>query len=159
MPPTGAPRPTNPPDELDRKITDLLLHDPRLPSSQIARQLRVPEATIRYRIRRMRRAGQMVSVTIPARERAIRASFFVKTVPSKSEGFIQELSANDHVSYLAVGSGTYDLYIHGTFDDEDAFLTFRNRTLGSAEAVTALECVQFVKIVHRLYPFAGFPAQ
>jgi Lrp/AsnC family transcriptional regulator for asnA, asnC and gidA len=149
---------TSDPDELDRKIMDMLLHDPRLPSTQIARQLSVPEATVRYRIRRMRDQGRMVSMTMPNNVRALRATFFVRTVPSKAEQLIADLSENPQVAYMAVGSGTYDLFLHATFDDEDAFLTFRNRTLGSSDAVSAMECLQFVKIIHRLYPFTGFPS-
>src|SRR5258708_2530585 len=120
-------------DDLDRKITALLIHDARLPSSQIARKLGVPEATVRDRIRRLKDQGRMATVTMPAlSEGTLRATFFVRTVPGKTDELIDELKGLESLVYLAIGSGTFDVFCHGVFRDEDEFLQFRNRTLGGS---------------------------
>src|SRR5262245_32016429 len=79
------------PDYLHRRITGLLVEDARLPSSQIARKLGVPEATVRYRIRRMKDQGRMFTMTVPVSEGGVRASFFVRTVPGKTDALIASL--------------------------------------------------------------------
>src|SRR5579883_2585570 len=65
-------------DELDQGIMKLLLNDARLPSSQIARELGVPEATVRYRVRRLKSRGRILSVSMPTYRDVLRASFFVR---------------------------------------------------------------------------------
>jgi DNA-binding Lrp family transcriptional regulator len=120
--------------------------------------LGVPEATVRYRIRRLKDQGRMATVTMPAlSEGALRASFFVRTVPGKTDELIEELKGIESLVYLAIGSGTYDVFCHGVFRDEDEFLQFRNRTLGGSPTVAAMESMQIVKLVSRNYAWWGSP--
>jgi Lrp/AsnC family transcriptional regulator for asnA, asnC and gidA len=132
-----------------------LLRDPRLPSSRIARELSVPDATVRYRVRRLKAAGRIQSMTMPTRREPIRATFFVGSAPGKTDDLIETLSELECVVFVAIGSGPYDLCVHGVFQNEDEFLRFRNRTLGGSDQVTGLVSLQWVKVVTRRYGWTG----
>jgi Lrp/AsnC family transcriptional regulator for asnA, asnC and gidA len=143
-------------DDLDVKIMNYLRQNGRVPSSHIAREIGIPEATIRYRLKRLRSKGFIVTLTMPNMDRVaprVPVVFFVKTVPGDTMEFIETLKAMPAVRFLAIGSGHYDLFVSTAFESEDDYLDFRHRILGASSAVQNFELLQLVKVMSRTYDY------
>jgi Lrp/AsnC family transcriptional regulator for asnA, asnC and gidA len=143
-------------DDIDVRIMDLLRHDGRLPSSQVARELKIPEATARYRIKRLKTRGFLISMAMPnldQLQRRILVVFFVRTHPGKTLELAEQLKHMEAVRYLAIGSGHYDLFISTAFATEDEYLEFRHAILGASDAVESFQPMQLIKTLSRLYDF------
>src|ERR687886_2051706 len=90
------------PDELDRQIIRLLRADGRRSNREIARRLDVPEATIRYRVRRLVESGILkitASVDPEHLGYALTAVISVQVEPERINEATQEISAMPEVMW------------------------------------------------------------
>jgi Lrp/AsnC family transcriptional regulator for asnA, asnC and gidA len=141
-------------DDLDLKIMNYLRQNGRLPGSHIARELGVPDATVRYRLKRLKSDGFVIAMLVPNLDRVARRLlifFTVRTVPGKAMDLVHTLREQPEVRFLAMGSGHYDLFVSAAFHNEDDYLRFRHEVLGSSDAVEQFELLQLVKVFTRTY--------
>ncbi len=144
-------------DDLDRWIIAELRRDGRAPSAQIARKLGAPEATVRYRIGRLRANGLVVTMNMPTiadLENSRFVIFFVRTRPCAGVAFTETVKSHPDVRFVAMGTGYYDVYISAVFPSAEELLDFRDRFLGRSDAVERLETMQIIKVVSRAYDVA-----
>lgn len=97
-------------DELDQAIVRALSRDGRRPYGEIARALGVPEATVRYRVRRMRDAGalRILAVLDPVVAGQRAAQVQIRTSGSVS-AVAALLAAIDSIEYVVITSGAADI--------------------------------------------------
>ncbi|HET7036032.1 MAG TPA: Lrp/AsnC family transcriptional regulator, partial [Thermomicrobiaceae bacterium] len=110
------------PDELDRQIIRLLRADGRRSNREIARRLEVPEATIRYRVRRLIESGILkitASVDPEHLGYALTAMISVQVEPERIGEASQEIAAMPEVMWTAITAGAHDVMLMASFRNQD----------------------------------------
>ena len=141
-------------DSLDLNIIRLLQQNGRIAYSDIARSIDAPEATIRYRVKRL------------IDEKIIFISAFINTGKIKYENVayieievnpifleanVSELIAMENISYVASVTGEFDLMLEYIYQDNDDLLNFIN-SLKSNPNVKRLNSRTILKIHKAQYP-------
>ena len=141
-------------DQLDLKITEYLQADGRISYSHIAREIDVPEATVRYRVKRL------------LDEEIIKISAFINTGKLKYENVAYiELDANpdffettlhdlvdmEKVSYVASVTGEFNVMMEYVYEDNDGLLKFLNFMKGKQD-IRRLHTRTILKIHKAQYP-------
>lgn len=141
-------------DQLDLKITEYLQEDGRISYSHIAREIDVPEATVRYRVKRL------------LDDEIIKISAFINTGKLKYENVAYiELDANpeffdstlhhlinmEKISYISSVTGQFNVMLEYVYEDNDDLLNFLNFMKGKDD----IRCVYsrtILKIHKAQYP-------
>lgn len=125
-------------DQLDLQITEYLQADGRISYSYIAREIGVPEATVRYRVKRL------------LDEEIIRISAFIDTGKLKYENVAYlELDVNPlffestlhglvemrKVSYIASVTGEFNIMMEYVYENNDDLIDFINSLKGNQEII------------------------
>lgn len=141
-------------DHLDMQITEYLQIDGRVSYSYIARELGVPEATVRYRVKRL------------LDEEIIKISAFLNTGKFNYENVIyleldvdplfydstlQLLINMDKVSYIASVTGQFNVMMEYIYEDNDDLLAFLNFIKSKSE-VRKIHSRTILKIHKAQYP-------
>lgn len=141
-------------DSLDMQIIELLQTDGRLSYSLIARQIDVPEATIRYRVKRL------------LEEKIIKIGAFLNTgkltyeniafieldvIPAFYDNLLEELINNEQISYMASYTGSLNIMLEYIYKNNDELLTFLKK-LRAQEGVLKLDSRIILKIYKAQYP-------
>lgn len=107
-------------DELDTKIVQFLQQDGRMPYTDIAKQVGVAEATIRYRVQRLLESG---AITIQANlnldkleHRNIAVIGLLLSNLGQIDQVASELCSIDDVSYVVFVTGRYNLALEVVYD-------------------------------------------
>ena len=141
-------------DSLDLKIIELLQHNGRIPYRDIARSINTPEATVRYRMKRLLDDG---IITISAfintgKVRHENVSYIeIKVNPSFFETTLDELVGMENISYLSAVTGEFDIMLEYIYKDNEDLLGFIN-WLKQKNGVTALKSRNILKIYKAQYP-------
>ncbi|MEM7062818.1 MAG: Lrp/AsnC family transcriptional regulator [Cyanobacteria bacterium P01_B01_bin.77] len=141
-------------DQLDLNIIKLLQHNGRIAYSDIARSIDAPEATIRYRVKRL------------IDEKIISISAFINTGKVKHENVayieletesdfldddLNKLVAMENISYVASVTGDYDTMLEYIYKDNEDLLNFLNK-LKQNSNVKRLKSRTILKIHKAQYP-------
>ena len=95
-------------DKIDLQIIRLLQHDGRMASSEIAKTIDIPEATIRYRLKKLidKKFIQIVAAANPIKLGfGIAACISIEAEVSQVDHVISQLEKIDRVSYIAQMTG------------------------------------------------------
>jgi Lrp/AsnC family transcriptional regulator for asnA, asnC and gidA len=141
-------------DSLDLKIIELLQHNGRIPFRDIARSIDTPEATVRYRMKRLLDDGIItVSAFInTGKVRHENVSYIEITVNSDFfETTLDELVGMENISYLSAVTGEFDIMLEYIYKDNEDLLAFIN-WLKQKDTVTALKSRNILKIYKAQYP-------
>ncbi|MEM7771430.1 MAG: Lrp/AsnC family transcriptional regulator [Cyanobacteria bacterium P01_A01_bin.37] len=141
-------------DQLDLKIIKCLQRNGRIAYSDIARTIEAPEATIRYRVKRLLdeaiitisafiNAGKVKHENVAYLELEVEAIFF--------EASLRELMAMETISYIASVTGEFNLMMEYIYKDNNDLLSFLN-ALKSNPGVTRLNSRTILKIHKAQYP-------
>jgi Lrp/AsnC family transcriptional regulator for asnA, asnC and gidA len=141
-------------DPLDLQIIEYLQSDGRISYSYIAREIEVPEATVRYRVKRLLDAGiikisafvntgKLKYQNVAYLELDVDPVFFDKT--------LQTLITMDKVSYIASVTGNFNLMMEYVYEDNDDLLAFLNAIKGNREIKT-IASRTILKIHKAQYP-------
>ncbi|MGY4495510.1 Lrp/AsnC family transcriptional regulator [Pseudomonas sp. TE3610] len=138
-------------DALDTDIVRELQEDGRRPFREVARNLSVPEATVRTRVKRLQDQGilQILAFTNPAKlGDAKLALMFVNVAPQDHERVVDTLGRWTEVSYLSTTMGTADICVQVLCRDNDSLwaLKQRIRALPGVEDVRLMQEVKVHKI-------------
>jgi len=141
-------------DPLDLKIIELLQQNGRIPYRDIARSIEVPEATVRYRMKRLLddgiitisafiNTGKVRHENVAYIELRVKAGFFDKT--------LAELVAMESISYLSAATGEFDIMLEYIYRDNEDLLYFINWLKHNPE-IKNLNSRNILKIYKAQYP-------
>jgi Lrp/AsnC family transcriptional regulator for asnA, asnC and gidA len=141
-------------DLADRCIIALLQVDGRLPHTEIARRLGIPEATVRRRMKRMldERAIQIVAQPEPFKTGfGVRTIIGLKVQPGKLSEALAALRPMQQLRYIGVTTGAYDLVIETIFHDNKELRDFLLLTLGTIPGLQSSEISYLLDIAKWAY--------
>jgi Lrp/AsnC family transcriptional regulator, regulator for asnA, asnC and gidA len=141
-------------DELDRQVIRILQSDGRRPNTEIARELRVSETTIRKRIAQLVSRGLINIVAVPT-PRAVgmnlSAIIGISVNLPRIRAVSEDLKRQREVRYIGVSTGRYDIIIEAFFFNQQHFLDFISNRLGSLEGINSLETSIILDVVKFSY--------
>lgn len=110
-------------DELDRKIVQFLQQDGRMAYTDIAKQVEVPEATIRYRVQKLIESGAIsiqANLNLEKLEHRNIAIFgLILSNLGQVDQVAKKLSSLDEVSYVVFVTGKYNLALEVVYDSHE----------------------------------------
>jgi Lrp/AsnC family transcriptional regulator, regulator for asnA, asnC and gidA len=144
-------------DALDFGIVRELQDDGRRAFREIARNLSVPEATVRTRVKRLQDQGvlQILAFTDPSKwGQSKLALFFVDIAPDDHAQVVETLEKWSEVSYLSTTTGSADLCVQVLCRDDQGLWAVqqRVRSLPGVRAVRVLQEIKVHKIRFTLPP-------
>jgi Lrp/AsnC family transcriptional regulator for asnA, asnC and gidA len=138
--------PTSILDTLDYQIVRELQEDGRRAFREIARNVNVPEATVRTRVKRLQDLGilQILAFTNPSKlGQAKLALLFVEVDPQDHERTVDNLGRWSEVSYLSTILGDADLCVQVLCRDDEGLFALQQR-------IRALPGVREVRMMHEV---------
>jgi Lrp/AsnC family transcriptional regulator for asnA, asnC and gidA len=141
-------------DSLDLKIIELLQQNGRIPYRDIARSIDTPEATVRYRMKRLLDDG-IITISAFINTGKVRyenvAYIELKVEPDFFETVLQELVSMESISYLSAVTGEFDIMLEYIYKDNEDLLSFIN-WLKKKDVVAGLNSRNILKIYKAQYP-------
>jgi len=139
---------------LDLQIVQRLQQDGRMAYSKIARELSVPEATIRYRVNRLvddgiitisafLNTGKINYANVAYVELDVNSEFY--------EDLLQELIEMENISYLSAVTGEYNIMLEYVCQNNEDLLEF-TKWLKRKPEVNRLNTRVILKIFKAQYP-------
>jgi Lrp/AsnC family transcriptional regulator for asnA, asnC and gidA len=138
-------------DSLDIGIVRELQDDGRRAFREIARNLSVPEATVRTRVKRLQDQGILqILAFIDASKlgRARLALFFLDVDPKHHDAVVEILNAWTEVSYMSTITGTPDLCVQILCRDDEGLWELQQK-VRSLRGVIGVRTMQEIK-VHKI---------
>ncbi|WP_269931722.1 Lrp/AsnC family transcriptional regulator [Aminobacter sp. HY435] len=116
-------------DDLDKRLVTLLRHQARSSISDLAVDLGVSRATVRARMERLEKSGDIVGYTVILRadavDQAVRGIMLIEIEGHVSDRVIRALGGFSEVSEIHTTNGRWDLVVElrtSTLTDLDAVL-------------------------------------
>ena len=142
--------------ELDRRLIAILQRDAYRPNTDIARELRVGESTVRRRIQSLIRDGylKIIGVADPFRLGfAVWVVFALQVDPSRLDGVAREVGEMPEVAFVAVTTGTNDIWLHAMFRSNDDVYEFVTGRLGRIRGIRKCETATVLRITKRSFAY------
>jgi Lrp/AsnC family transcriptional regulator for asnA, asnC and gidA len=141
-------------NSLDLQIIELLQEDGRAAYSYIAKELDIPEATARYRVKKLideeiitigafLNTGKLSYANVAYLEMDVNPDFF--------EGIIEELVKMKNISYISSVTGELNIMFEYVYHDNDELISFLN-WIKSKKEVNRLNSKVILKIYKAQYP-------
>ena len=137
-------------DELDAKIIEILQKNGRASNAGIARHVRVSEGTVRRRLRRLIQEQYIRIVALPD---PIKMGFEsealvgVQVDPDKVDQVADDLMVLDEINWVAVTTGSFDIFAWATLTSPEALGIFLRIKVGVISGVRRTET--FVNLANR----------
>jgi DNA-binding Lrp family transcriptional regulator len=116
-------------DELDKRLVTLLRHQGRRSISDLAADLGVSRATVRARMERLEKSGDIVGYTVVLRadavDQAVRGIMLIEIEGHAADRVIRALGGFSEISQVHTTNGRWDLVVElgtSTLTDFDAVL-------------------------------------
>ena len=135
-------------DELDSKIIALLQEDGRASNAGIARKVGVSEGTVRRRLKRLidEEYIRVVALLDPVKMGyASEALIGIQVDPDKIDQVADDISGLDEISWVAVTTGSYDVFAWATLQSSMSLGIFLRTKVGTIPGVRRTET--FVNLV------------
>lgn len=140
-------------DLLDRQIIRFLQKDGRMSSSEIARQLNVPVRTVRHRIDRMVKRGD-ISPTVIVNPKnfgyQMAVDIFCQVEINKMAEIAEVLKEFHEVNYIALSFGDQDISVQALLEDSDKAFDFVQK-LADIPEVQRTKTILVPRIVKNTY--------
>ncbi len=143
------------PDELDLQIIAMLRADGRRSNREVARRLNVPEATVRYRVRRLTDSGILkiaASVDPEHLGYALTAVISLEVEPRLFVEASDTIAAMEQVMWLGITTGASDIVLTASFKTQDEMFTFVADKLAHIDGIKRVQtsvCMRVVKKSHQ----------
>jgi Lrp/AsnC family transcriptional regulator for asnA, asnC and gidA len=144
------------PDDLDKQIIRLLRADGRRSNREIARRLDVPEATIRYRVRRLIESGILkitASVDPEHLGYALTAVISVQVEPERISNAAFQVADMPEVMWAAITAGAHDMLM-ASFRDQEEMFTFLTDRLARIPGTLRTETSVALRILKKQHEWA-----
>ena len=141
-------------DELDRKIIALLQLDGRASNAKIAREVGVSEGTVRRRLRRLVKEDVVKVIAVPNLEKlgyATTALIGISTGPGKSDAVADAISAMEEAHYVAITTGSFDVFVWAGLESAESLGTFLRTKVGVVDGVQGTQTFVNLSIKKRAY--------
>ena len=129
-------------DELDTKIIEILQRDGRASNAGIARKVGVSEGTVRRRLKRLVQDEYIQVVALPDPAKMgyqSQALVGIQVEPDKIEQVAGDLSTLVEISWLAVTTGSFDIFAWATLPSAEALGIFLRTKVGIVPGVRRTE--------------------
>ncbi|AIF69392.1 transcriptional regulator [Palaeococcus pacificus DY20341] len=130
-------------DAIDRAILRLLQEDGRMSYSELSRRLKVPESTVRARVKRLVDGGiirKFAALINPFKAGySIIAFIAIDIEPSKVKDAVDKLSNLPEVDVLGIATGAHDVLMQVTVRDLQELENFLLEKLGKIEGIKSTE--------------------
>jgi Lrp/AsnC family transcriptional regulator for asnA, asnC and gidA len=149
-PPDDAPAPGL--DELDRAIVAQLAEDGRRPYRAIAKDLGVPETTVRFRARRLQREGVLTILAFlnPLKVGySVLASVLLRVEPDAHNRVVEALKAWPEVKYMSSCAGFVDIYTQIACRDHEDLWRLLSERIPAVGGVKETQTLMEIKL-HKL---------
>ena len=141
-------------DQLDLKIIGFLQKNGRIAYSDIARSIDAPEATVRYRVKRLL-DEEIISISAFLNAGKVKhetvAYIELEVDPSFLETRLKRLMSMEEISYIASVTGEFDVMLEYIYRDNIDLLTFLN-SLKRDKSIKRLKSRTILKIHKAQYP-------
>lgn len=145
------------PDDLDRQIIRLLRADGRRSNREIARRLDVPEATIRYRVRRLVESGILkitASVDPEHLGYALTAVISVQVEPERISDAAEQVAAMPEVMWAAITAGAHDVMLMCSFRNQEEMFNFLTNRLARIPGMLRTETSVALRVLKKQHEWA-----
>jgi len=145
-------------DELDRKIISLLEKNGRASNARIARDVGVSEGTVRRRLKRLISEKIINVVALPDPRKLgyeSEALIGVQVDPDKVDAVAGMISNLEHTRWVAITTGTYDVFAWATLPNAESLGRFLRDQVGAIEGVRRTETFVSLQVMKRE---SGIPA-
>lgn len=142
------------PDGLDMQIIRLLQEDGRRPTAAIARDVGLPEGTVRRRIDRLLRERTIQIVAVADDEKlglALHMLIGVQIDLQQVETIGSALCALPEVRWVGMTTGPYDYVIEGYFHSTRHFHDFLTTVIAQIPGVKRTESLTVLKLLKDIY--------
>jgi len=140
-------------DQLDYDIIQALHADARVAASEIARQTRTNERTVRKRIDRLVEDDviRLTAIINPlAFGYVTAADILLDADPAHEAEILQTLMSMPEITYLAFGQGNTEMSIEARFKDNDALREFIRHTLPALPGLTVTRYALVPRILRNI---------
>ena len=144
-------------DELDAKIISMLQEDGRASNAGIARSVGVSEGTVRRRLKRLVDDNfiQVVAMLNPGKMGiGAEALIGIQVDPEKVDEVSRAVSQLDEISWVAVTTGSYDIFAWATLESSESLGLFLRTKLGTIVGVRRTETFVSLSVKKRGYGVA-----
>lgn len=149
-------------DDLDRAIIAELQRDGRATYRAIGRNLGAPEATVRFRARRLMQAGVMnvTAFADPARlGYGVLASIFLRVNAAHRLAVAEDLKSWDEVMYLSSCAGRFDLMLQVVSRTLGELHDVMSSRLAALDGVQEVETLVELRVLKAHYEFPRSQSQ
>ena len=144
-------------DELDTKIIAMLQEDGRASNAGIARSVGVSEGTVRRRLKRLvdDKFIQVIAMLNPGKMGfGAEALIGIQVDPEKVDEVSRGISQLDEISWVAVTTGSYDIFAWATLESSESLGLFLRTKLGTIVGVRRTETFVSLSVKKRGYGVA-----
>lgn len=137
-------------DGLDTRIVDILQNDGRASNAGIAREVGVSEGTVRRRLKRLVQEEYIQVVALPDPVKMgyeSQALVGVQVDPDKIDQVADDLAELSQVNWVAVTTGSYDIFAWATLQSAEALGLFLRTKVGIIPGVRRTET--FVSLANK----------
>ncbi len=141
-------------DELDRRIITLLETNGRASNARIARDVGVSEGTVRRRLKRLINDRIINVIAMPDPRKLgyeSEALIGVQVDPDKIDAVAGEMGSLEHIRWVAVTTGTYDVFAWATLPNAEALGKFLREQVGNIPGVRRTETFVNLAVMKREY--------
>lgn len=136
-------------DAIDRQILRELQNDGRRAFRDIARQLDISEATVRWRVKRLRDA-QVLQILGYVDPRALGYGsmmvLLIKVAPTAHAHAIEELTSWPETTWVSTTVGRTNIYVQLLCKDPESLYPLLAANLGDIDGIIDIEILQEVKV-------------
>jgi len=139
-------------DETDRSIVGILETNGRASNATIARRVGVSEGTVRRRLKRLTEKKAITITAIPDPKwmgYESEALIGVQVDPDKIDAVASKLSSLSNTRWVAVTTGSYDVFAWATVIDAQALGAFLREEVGTITGVRRTETFVNLSVVKR----------
>ena len=129
-------------DKLDTKIIEILQKDGRAPNAMIARDVGVSEGTVRRRLKQLVKNKYIKVVAIPDPQKmgySSEALIGIRVDPDKVDQVCTVLNDLNETNWMAVTTGSFDIFVWVTLRSAEALGVFLRATIGTIPGVRSTE--------------------
>ncbi len=141
-------------DELDAKIIAMLQEDGRASNAGIARNVGVSEGTVRRRLKRLvdDKFIQVIAMLNPGKMGfGAEALIGIQVDPEKVDEVSRAVSHLEEISWVAVTTGSYDIFAWATLESSESLGLFLRTKLGTIVGVRRTETFVSLSVKKRGY--------
>jgi Lrp/AsnC family transcriptional regulator for asnA, asnC and gidA len=141
-------------DTLDRRIIALLESNGRASNARIARDVGVSEGTVRRRLKRLIQDKIINVVALPDPSKLgynSEAIIGVQVDPDQVDAVAAKLSSLQHTRWVAVTTGTYDVFAWATLPSAEELGIFLREKIGPIPGVRRTETFVNLAVTKREY--------